>query len=30
VMYDGRIVDVLDAADADRGRIGRRMAGDVD
>jgi len=29
VMYDGRIVDVLDAADADRGRIGRLMAGDV-
>ena len=27
VMYDGRLVDVFDAADADRGRIGRLMAG---
>ncbi|MGI9197993.1 MAG: ABC transporter ATP-binding protein [Candidatus Nanopelagicales bacterium] len=27
VMYDGRLVDVLDSADADRGRIGRLMAG---
>ena len=27
VMYDGRIVDVLDAADADRAHVGRLMAG---
>ena len=27
VMYDGRLVDVLDAADADRAHIGRLMAG---
>ena len=27
VMYDGRLVDVIDAADADRSRIGRLMAG---
>ncbi len=30
VMYDGRIVAVLDIADADRGHVGRLMAGDVD
>ena len=27
VMYDGRLVDVLDAADADRAHVGRLMAG---
>lgn len=30
VMYDGRIVAVLDSANADRAHIGRLMAGDVD
>ncbi len=30
VMYDGKIVAVLDAAEADRAHIGRLMAGDVD
>lgn len=30
VMYDGKIVAVLEAADADRAHIGRLMAGDVD
>ena len=30
VMYDGRIVAVLDSAEADRAHIGRLMAGDVD
>ena len=27
VMYDGRLVDIIEAADADRGHIGRLMAG---
>jgi simple sugar transport system ATP-binding protein len=30
VMYDGRLVAVLDGKDADRAHIGRLMAGDID
>jgi len=29
-MYDGRIVAAIDAENADRGRIGRLMAGGED